>query len=123
MVSKINMAQKNVKQQMPDEALDLIAERFKALSEKTRLKLIIALESGEKNVTQLVQIVGANQANVSHQLQVLLDAGIVERRKEGVNVYYRISDPNIFELCDCVCKSLKKRYEQNAAISKIFESV
>lgn len=117
------MAQKNVKQPLPDEALDLIAERFKALSEKTRLRLILALESGEKNVSELVKIVGANQANVSHQLQVLLDAGIVERRKEGVNVYYRIADQQIFDLCECVCKSLKKRFEQNAAISKIFEAV
>lgn len=115
------MAQKNGKHQLTDEALEYVAQRFKALSEKTRLKLILALESGEKNVTQLVKIVGANQANISHQLQVLLDAGIVERRKEGVNVYYKIAEPNIFDLCDCVCKSLKKKFEQNAALYKIFE--
>lgn len=117
------MFQKSGKHQLSDEALGLIAERFKALSEKTRLKLILALESGEKNVSELVKIVGANQANVSHQLQILLDAGIVARRKEGVNVYYRIAEPGIFELCECVCKSLKRHYEQNATLSRIFDTV
>ncbi|MCX7872514.1 MAG: metalloregulator ArsR/SmtB family transcription factor [Verrucomicrobiae bacterium] len=117
------MTQKDGKHYLPDEALEMVAERFKALSEKTRLKLILALESGEKNVSELVRIVGANQANVSHQLQILLDAGIVARRKEGVNVYYRISEPNIFDLCECVCKSLKKQYEKNAIFSKIFDTV
>ncbi|MGC8830847.1 MAG: ArsR/SmtB family transcription factor [Verrucomicrobiia bacterium] len=114
------MALKIVKHNLPDEAIELIAARFKALSEKTRLKLIIALEDGEKNVGELVKLVGANQANVSHQLQILTDAGIVSRRKEGVNVYYRISDPGIYELCECVCCSLRKQLEKTVQVSRLF---
>jgi len=56
------MIQKSPKHQLSDEALEMVAARFKALSEKTRLKLIIALEDGEKNVGELVKRVGANQA-------------------------------------------------------------
>ncbi|MGC8743404.1 MAG: ArsR/SmtB family transcription factor [Verrucomicrobiia bacterium] len=111
---------KVLKYNLPDEAIELIAGRFKALSEKTRLKLIIALEDGEKNVGELVKLVGANQANVSHQLQILADAGIVVRRKDGVNVYYRIADPKIYDLCDCVCNSLKKQLEKSVSVSQLF---
>lgn len=114
------MTQKIGKHHLPDEAIEMIANRFKALSEKTRLKLIIALEDGEKNVGELVKLVGANQANVSHQLQILADAGIVARRKYGVNVYYRISDPSIYELCEHVCGSLKRQLEKSASVSRLF---
>lgn len=117
------MSTKTHKHDLPDEVIELIAERFKALSEKTRLKLIIALESGEKNVTELVKMVGANQANVSHQLQILADAGIVSRRKHGVNVYYKIADPAIYDLCEHVCGSLKKQYEKNASMSELFAHI
>ncbi len=114
------MIQKVSKHQLSDEALEMVAARFKALSERTRLKLIIALEDGEKNVGELVKVVGANQANISHQLQILADAGIVARRKDGVNVYYRISDQSIFELCELVCGSLKRQIEKTSSASRLF---
>ncbi len=95
------------------EMLELIAERFKVLSELTRLKLIVALKSGEKNVTKLVQATGATQANVSCQLRTLTNSGILSRRKSGLKVYYTIADPAIFELCEHVCGSLKERFQRH----------
>lgn len=92
-------------------AVDLIADRFKVLSEPTRLKLIIALQDGERNVTELVETTGATQANVSRQLQKLAEAGILARRKQGLKVYYSIADPSIFRLCDAVCGSLRSFFE------------
>lgn len=79
-----------------------------------RLRLLIALEHGEQNVSRLVELTGANQANVSRHLQTLAEAGIVGRRKEGLNVYYFIADPGIFDLCENVCGSLRKRYGSQA---------
>lgn len=102
------------RQKLTPEALELIAARFRVLGEPMRLRLLIALESGERNVTQLVQATGANQANVSRHLQTLADAGILGRRKEGLNVLYHIADPGIFELCEGVCGSLQKRFGQQA---------
>lgn len=90
-----------------DEALDLIAQRFKVLSEPTRLRILNALRDGEKTVTELVEETGAGQANISKHLGLLHRYGMVERRKEGLNVYYRIADPVIFRLCDLVCGSLE----------------
>jgi len=60
------------------EALGFVAERFRVLGEPMRLKLLIALETGEKNVTELVQLTEATQANVSKHLGILSDAGMVD---------------------------------------------
>lgn len=110
------------RRRLSGEALELIARRFKALSEPTRLKLIIALEAGEKNVSELVQATRATQANVSRQLLSLTDAGILSRRKEGVSVYYAVADPAIFELCDHVCGSLQRRLKRQARASQLFHA-
>ena len=103
---------------LSDSALELIAGKFKALSEMSRLKIIIALEEGEKNVTKLVEVTGLTQANLSRHLQILVEAGILSRRKEGLAVYYSISDPAIFKICDQVCGGLAKHIEAQALALK-----
>lgn len=115
------MAKSFSPQTLTDEALELIAGRFKALSDPFRLKLIIALEEGEMNVTQLVEATGKLQTNVSRQLQHLMDSGIVARRRQGPFVYYRIADQAIFELCRHVCGSLQRQYTLHSHTSKLFE--
>jgi ArsR family transcriptional regulator len=94
---------------LSEEALELVAERFKVLSEPLRLRLLNALIDGEKSVSELVEETGSLQANVSKHLGLLLDAGVVARRKEGLRSYYRIADKTVFELCDMVCGSLHDR--------------
>ena len=115
------MAKPFAPQELTDEALQLIAGRFKSLSDPLRLKLIIALETGEKNVTQLVEATGKLQTNVSRQLQHLMDSGVVARRRQGAFVYYRIADKAIFELCRHVCGSLQRQFLQQGRASKLFD--
>ncbi|QIN85418.1 metalloregulator ArsR/SmtB family transcription factor (plasmid) [Rubrobacter tropicus] len=95
--------------QLPEGALGLVAEMFKALSEPMRLRLVQALMEGEKTVSELVEETGGLQANVSKHLGVLLDAGVVGRRKQGLHSYYRITDETVYELCDLVCGSVRER--------------
>lgn len=99
--------------ELSSEALELIAQRFKALSEASRLKLIQALRPGELSVSELVEQTGLTQANASRHLQLLIDSGILKRRKEGLNVYYAIADAGIFDLCETVCGSVQKRLERH----------
>jgi DNA-binding transcriptional ArsR family regulator len=98
---------------LSSEALELIAQRFKALSESSRLKLIQALRHGELSVSELVAQTGLTQANASRHLQLLIDSGVLKRRKEGLSVYYAIADMGIFELCETVCGSIQQRLERH----------
>jgi DNA-binding transcriptional ArsR family regulator len=103
---------KNVrKEELSEEALEMVAARFRLLSDPMRLKILHTLGSEEMNVTELVKATKAGQANVSKHLGALLEAGIVSRRKEGLNAIYRVSDETIFELCDVVCSRLKEQTE------------
>lgn len=112
------MAKKNLAAPEPsamtDDALELIAARFRVLGEPSRLKLIRALEPGEKSVSELMEACGLTQANTSRHLQSLTQAGILGRRKEGLNVIYFIADPGIFELCHHVCGSLQSHLSRHA---------
>lgn len=100
----------------PDAFLQLVADRFKLLSEPMRLRLIHALIEGEATVSSLVERIGATQANVSRHLQTLAQAGILGRRKEGLHVYYRIEDPSILELCEHVCGGLRRQSQARARL-------
>ena len=94
------------KQTLTPELIDLVAERFKALAEPARLRLLSALRDGERTVTELMEETEMGQANVSKHLQVLYALGFVDRRKEGLYVHYRLASEDVFQLCDIVCGRL-----------------
>ncbi len=89
-----------------DKTLELIAERFRLLGDPVRLRLLQSLEGGERSVADLVATSGAAQASVSKHLQLLLHGGLVQRRRQGMYVYYSVADARVFEICDVVCGSL-----------------
>jgi ArsR family transcriptional regulator len=101
-------------QLMSDEALEIIAARFRALGEPSRLKLIRALLGGEKSVGQLTELTTLTQANTSRHLQTLAEAGILGRRKEGLSVIYFIADESIPNLCQHVCGVIHRRHASHA---------
>jgi DNA-binding transcriptional ArsR family regulator len=100
----------------PDQ-LRLIAERFKALAEPSRLEILNALRGGERTVTEILEVTGFGQANVSKHLQLLYTAGFVERRKDGVSMYYKLADNEVIRLCELMCGRLEK---ETAAKRKMF---
>jgi len=96
---------------LPDDLVELIAERFRALSEPTRIKLLDRLREGEATVFELTELIGTTQQNVSKHLGVLQRSAIVARRKQGNFAYYRIIDESVFSLCEEVCGSLQQQVE------------
>lgn len=107
------MAIRNIRP-LSDEAIELIARRFAVLSEPMRLRLLHALFDAEKSVNALVEEVGGTQANVSRHLQTLANAGILARRKDGLQVFYSIADSSTYKLCDLVCGSIEKQLAKQA---------
>lgn len=91
---------------IPDEFLDLMAEKFRMLADPTRLAILRSLMRGERSVGQVVEETGRGQANVSKHLKLLADAGLVARRKEGLQVFYRVDDPLVERLCKLVCETI-----------------
>lgn len=99
------------KPRLPAEALELIAQRFRALGDASRLGLLQALFDGERTVQELCGVAGVSQPNVSKHLALLLDRGLVARRRDGVFTRYRIADASLEPLCRLVCGSLAARHE------------
>src|SRR3974390_536648 len=97
---------------IPVDLLELMAAKFQMLADPTRLAILRTLMEGEKSVGQVVTETGRGQANVSKHLKLLADTGLVCRRKEGLQVYYRLDDPLVEKLCDLVCSTIRGEVER-----------
>lgn len=92
-----------------DELLARIAERLKALGDPTRLKILHVLETDELSVSDILAQVGGSQANVSKHLAILRRLGIVSPRREGLHVFYRVTDSTAFAICRTACTALERQ--------------
>jgi ArsR family transcriptional regulator len=97
------------------ELAEALAERFRVLSEPTRLRLLDLLVGGERSVGDLADAIGCSAANVSKHLALMAEAGIVTRRRDGLRTYYAVSDTAVFDLCGQVCESLRALADARAA--------
>jgi DNA-binding transcriptional ArsR family regulator len=105
---------------LPEPLVELIARRFRVIGEPMRIRLLDRLREGEASVNELTEALAASQQNVSKHLGVLLEAGIVGRRKDGNRVLYSIADESIFALCEQVCGSLQRQLaELNALVEGV----
>jgi ArsR family transcriptional regulator len=100
--------------------LSQVADRFRILAEATRLRIIAALcDHSELTVSQLVELTGLGQANLSKHLQLLYASGFVIRRREGLYVWYALADREAAEFCDRMCARLERERErQHTAVSE-----
>lgn len=98
----------NRKRLAPD-TLRAIAERLKVVAEPARLSVLNELCSGPRNVSELIEETGLNQANLSKHLQMLHAHGFVHRRRDGLFVIYELADESVFTLCDLMCGQLMRR--------------
>jgi DNA-binding transcriptional ArsR family regulator len=95
---------------IPERLVELIAERFRLLSEPSRIRLLDRLRAdGEAAVGELAGELGTSQQNVSKHLGALHGAGVVSRRREGNRVIYSISDEDVLTLCEAVCGGLERQ--------------
>jgi ArsR family transcriptional regulator len=86
-----------------DATFDSAAELFRVMSAPMRLKIINCLCSGERNVSYMLTQVKTTQPNMSQHLNTLYKAGILGKRRDGVQIYYRIVDLRIVTICEAVC--------------------
>ena len=101
-----------------EQLFEAVSGYFALLSEPSRIKILYALCKGERTVADIVEQVGSTQANVSRHLNLLYRARVLGRRKDGIQVYYRIADENTVSLCRAVCDQMSVRIEQQASFHK-----
>jgi DNA-binding transcriptional ArsR family regulator len=89
-----------------DEVFEMAAEIFRVMSAPMRLKIISSLCNGEKNVSELLSEIDTTQPNMSQHLNTLYQAGVLGKRREGVQIYYRIINDRVVTLCRAVCTQI-----------------
>ena len=88
------------------EVFEKAAEVFRVMAAPMRLRIISALCNAEKNVGELLAEIDTTQPNMSQHLNTLYQAGVVGKRREGVQIYYRIINERVVTLCRAVCTQI-----------------
>ena len=91
------------------EIYSLQADLLKVISHPTRLAVLEILRGGEQCVCHMEAMLGLRQARISQQLMILREAGLVEVRRDGLNMYYHVVKPRIFDVLDAVYAATEKR--------------
>jgi DNA-binding transcriptional ArsR family regulator len=94
-----------------DQVFDSAAELFRLLSTPIRLKIISALCGQEKNVSQLLEEIETTQPNMSQHLATLYRAGVLARRRDATQIYYRIGSQRAATLCRAVCMQIAVEFD------------
>lgn len=89
-----------------DQVFESAAEIFRVMSAPIRLKIISTLCDGEKNVGELLQKIETTQPNMSQHLNTLYQNGVIGKRREGVQMFYRIINDRVVTLCRAVCTQI-----------------
>jgi DNA-binding transcriptional ArsR family regulator len=93
------------------------AELFGLLSTPIRLKIISSLCNGEKNVSQLLGDIDTTQPNMSQHLSTLYRAGVLGKRRDATQIYYRIESERAAMLCRAVCTQIAVEMDPDANVS------
>ena len=100
---------------------DLHARICRTFSHPKRLEILNLLRDGELPVSHLAEQMGVSLANVSQHLAVLRDKGVVVTRREGVSVYYRVSNPKIIQACDLMREVLFEQLAHSGQLAQIMQ--
>jgi len=101
---------------IPVDLAEMISARLRIIGDPTRIRILDLLRDDELSVTQLTERLETSQQNASKHLGMLLQAGIVARRKDGNSSIYSIADRGVYELCEQVCGGLQLQLTELTAL-------
>ena len=106
-----------------EKIFELHADVCKVFSNAKRLEILNTLREKEMTASELIEKIGLSKANLSQHMSVLKSKGVVVSRREGVNIYYRISNPKIIQACDLMrevlLEQLKEKGKMVASLRRI----
>ncbi len=94
------------------------AEIVKAIAHPLRIAIVDFLKDGEQCVCDIAEHIGSERSNVSRHLSVMVNAGVLEYRKEGLKVIYKLKTPCILDFFSCVTRCLKQQAKENEKLLK-----
>jgi ArsR family transcriptional regulator len=94
------------------------AEIAKAIAHPLRIGIVDFLKDGEQCVCDIAEYVGSERSNVSRHLSVMVNAGILEYRKEGLKVIYKLKTPCILDFFSCVTRVLRQQIKESEKLLK-----
>jgi len=97
-----------------DQVFESVAELFGLLSTPIRLKIISAVCHSEKNVSELLTLINTTQPNMSQHLATLYRSGVLAKRREGTQIYYRLQSARVAALCQAVCAQVELELDPQA---------
>ena len=97
-----------------DQVFESVAELFSLLSTPIRLKIISAVCHGEKNVSELLSEIETTQPNMSQHLATLYRSGVLSKRREGTQIYYRLQSDRVASLCRAVCTQVAQELDPDS---------
>lgn len=101
---------------------ELQADICKVLSSPKRIEILNVLKSGEKTVSELVEILGVPKANVSQHLALMRHKGILKTRRKGVNIYYSVSNSKVIEACNLMREVLNEQLKEKSRYIELISS-
>ena len=99
-----------------DRVFESAAELFALLSTPIRLRIISAVCQQEKNVSELLALIDTTQPNMSQHLATLYRSGVLSKRREGTQIYYRLHSERVAMLCRAVCTQVAIELDGAAVI-------
>jgi DNA-binding transcriptional ArsR family regulator len=100
-----------------DRVFDSVAELFGVLATPIRLKIISAVCNGEKNVSELLEQIDTTQPNMSQHLGTLYRSGVLAKRREGTQIYYRLQSERVAALCRAVCAQVAIELDDGSQVA------
>lgn len=99
-----------------DAVFESAAELFKLLATPVRLKIISAVCNGERNVSELLEQIETTQPNMSQHLTTLYRAGVLGKRRDGTQIFYRLQSERVAQLCRAVCTQVALEMSDEPAL-------
>ena len=99
-----------------DRVFESAAELFSVLATPVRLKIISAVCQQEKNVSELLALIDTTQPNMSQHLATLYRSGVLAKRRDGTQIYYRLQSERVAMLCRAVCTQVAIELDASAEV-------
>ena len=100
-----------------EKIFELHADVCKVFSNAKRLEILNTLRQREMTASELIEKIGLSKANLSQHMSILKSKGVVLNRREGVNIYYRISNAKIIQACDLMREVLLEQFHEKGKMA------